>query len=321
MKVLVIGGTQFVGRHTVETLLDHGHEVTVVNRGVTPDPLPPDVRRLRADRTNTGELRAAVGDAEFDAVVDCIAYTVDDIEAAYELFRGRVHRYVFISTQAVYAPSELFPIDESMPLLEGSSFAYAQQKADIERRLASLGRSEAFPWVSLRPGYIYGPYNNVPIAEFALFARIDRDHPVIIPGDGSFPSHHTHGRDLAEAVLASLQRDEAVGRAYNIFGEYAQTANRLVRAAGKAAGREVRIVRHPNATNAEARRIFFYLMRPTLLFTIERAKRELDWQPQFDIESGMADSYRWYHESGYAERHDPDFSADDEVLASLESQA
>jgi nucleoside-diphosphate-sugar epimerase len=317
MKVLVIGGTQFVGRHTVEVLLEHGHEVTVVNRGVTPDPLPAEVQRLRADRTNPDELRGAVSGHEFDAVVDCIAYTVEDVETAYELFRGRIERYVFISTQAVYATSELFPIDESMPLIDGTSFAYAQQKADIERWLDGIGRSEEFPWVSLRPGYVYGPYNNVPVAEFALFARIDRDRPIIIPGDGSFPSHHTHGRDLADAVLASLGRDEAIGRAYNIVGEYAQTANRLVRAAGEAAGREPQIVRWRDATNAEARRIFFYLVRPVLLFTIERAKRELDWRPQFDIERGMADSYRWYRESGYAERDEPDFSLDDEVLASL----
>ena len=318
MRVLVIGGTQFVGRHTVEVLLERGHEVAVLNRGVTPDPLPSEVRRLRADRTKVDELRSAIGGLDFDAVVDCIAYTVDDIEAAYELFRGRIDRYVFISTQAVYAPTELFPIDETLPLLDGSSFAYAQQKADIERRLEAIGRSEEFPWVSLRPGYIYGPYNNVPVSEPALFARIDRDRPILVPGDGRFPSHHTHARDLAEAVLASLQRDEAIGRAYNIFGEYAQTANRLVRAAGEAAGREPRIVRMPNATNAEARRIFFYLVRPVLLFTIERAKRELDWRPRFDIETGLADSYRWYHESGYADQQVVDFSVDDEVLASLE---
>ncbi len=318
MRVLVIGGTQFVGRHTVELLLERGHEVAVLNRGVTPDPLPAEVRRLRADRTKADELRSAIGDLDFDAVVDCIAYAVDDIEAAYELFRGRIDRYVFISTQAVYAPSELFPIDETLPLLDGSSFAYAQQKADIERRLEAIGRSEEFPWVSLRPGYIYGPYNNVPVSEPALFARIDRDRPILVPGDGRFPSHHTHARDLAEAVLASLQRDEAVGRAYNIFGEYAQTANRLVRAAGEAAGRESRIVRMPNASNAEARRVFFYLVRPVLLFSIERAKRELDWRPRFDIETGLADSYRWYHESGYADQQVVDFSVDDEVLASLQ---
>ena len=59
-------------------------------------------------------------------------------------------------------------------------------------------------------------------------------------------------------------------------------------------------------------------MRPVLLFSIERAKRELDWRPRFDIETGLADSYRWYHESGYADQQVVDFSVDDEVLASLE---
>ena len=322
MRVLIIGGTQFVGRHAAEVLLEHGHEVTVLNRGQTPDPLPAEVGRLRADRTQPDQLRAALEAQSFDAVVDCILYEPNQLDVAMELFRGRVGRYVFISTQAVYnMPSDVYPVDESRPLIGDSRFAYAAKKADIERKLEAVGRSSDFPWVSLRPGYIYGPYNNVAQAEFSLFARIERDRPVLVPNDGGAVVHHTHGRDLAEAVLAALTRDEAIGRAYNILGEYAQTHDRLVRAAAQAMGREPNIVHVPNTTPAQARRFFFYLINPMLIFNIERAKRELAWAPRFDIEAGMADSYRWYRESGYAGTFEPDFSAEDEVLAGLGTSA
>jgi nucleoside-diphosphate-sugar epimerase len=255
----------------------------------------------------------------FDAVVDCIMYEPVELDIAVELFGGQVSRYVFISSQAAYdMPSDRYPIDETCPLIGSESrFAYAAKKADIERKLETIGHSAMFPWVSLRPGYIYGPYNNAPQAEFSLFARIEQGRPVLVPNDGMAVVHHTHGRDLAEAVLAALTHDRAVGRAYNIVGDYAQTHNRLVRAVAQAVGSEPKIVHVPNTTPAQARRFFFYLINPMLILSIERAKRELAWAPQFDIENGMADSYRWYRESGYADTFAPDFSADDETLASV----
>jgi len=317
MRVLVIGGTLFVGRHIVETLLAHGHSVAVLNRGQTPDALAPEVVRLRADRHQHDQVRAAVDGHRFDAVVDCIGYEADDVRATIELFRGQIWRYVFISSTSVYRPGTVFPIDEWAPLQEGSRWRYAQQKVEIEASLAEAGRAFGFPWVSLRPAYIYGPYNSNPMAEFALFARVEAGRPVLVPGDGSFVIHHTHGRDLAEATLVALTNDRAIGNCYNVMGAYAQTGDRLVRAAAAAAGREAEIVHVPVRNNEEARRFFFFQPRPTQIYSIERARRELGWQPAFDIDAGLRDSYRWYRETGYAQRHTFDFSEEDKVLAEL----
>ena len=163
-----------------------------------------------------------------------------------ELFSGRIERYVFISSTSVYRPGDLLPIEETHPLNEGTSWEYARDKIAIERLLEATA-TDAFPSVSLRPAYIFGPYNNAPHAEFSLFQRIEQGRPVLVPSDGYFFFHQTHGRDLAHATIASIERSEAVGNAYNIAGRYAQSGNELVRAAAAAVGREAETVYLPGS--------------------------------------------------------------------------
>lgn len=317
MHVLIVGGTRFVGRHVGEELLAQGHAITLLNRGITPDAFPADVERLRADRNEPEQVRAALAGRGFDAVIDCIGYRRAELEQAIELFSGRIGRYVFVSSTSVYRPSERLPIEETHPLNDGTGWEYAREKVAIERLLAETDAG-AFPWVSLRPAYVYGPYNNAGQAEFSLFQRIEQGRPVLVPGDGRFFFHQTHGRDLARAAIAALERAEAVGRAYNVAGRYAQSANELVRAAAAAAGREAEIVYLPDTTRrSEAGRYFFWQTRPTQVYSTEAARRDLAWAPRFDIDEGLRDAWRWYRESGYAEAHPYDFGAHDELLARL----
>ena len=321
MHVLIIGGTLFVGRHIGEELLEQGHTVTLLNRGVTPDPFPAEVGRLRADRTEPEQVRAALEGREFDAIVDCIAYHPAELEQVIELFSGRIGRYVFISSTSVYRPSELLPIEETHPLNDGTGWEYARDKVAIERLLEGTA-TDAFPWVSLRPAYIFGPYNSAAHAEFSLFQRLEQGRPVLVPGDGHFFFHQTHGRDLAHATIAAIERDEAVGHAYNITGRYAQSGNELVRAAAATVGREAEIVYLPGATRrSEVGRYFYWQTRPAQVYSTEAARRDLAWEPRFDIHEGMRDAYRWYLESGYADAHPYDFSAHDELLERLAREA
>ena len=89
MKMLVMGGTQFNGLALVRELYHKGHDVTILNRGKTAANLPGGVRRLYADRTDAGQLRTAVGHAEFDCVYDISAYQPEDVQSMVDLLRGR----------------------------------------------------------------------------------------------------------------------------------------------------------------------------------------------------------------------------------------
>ncbi len=322
MRTLVIGGTHFVGRHTVDVLLERGHQVSVLNRGHSPDPLPAEVERLRADRTRREEFLEALEGRSFDAVVDCIGYRPEEVQTVIERFRDQIRRYVFISSVSVYKPSGILPIEESFPVVLDSGWEYPKQKVDCERALERAGREHGFPWVSLRPAYIYGRYNSNPNAEFRFFARIESGATVVVPGDGEFLFHQTHGRDLATATLAAIERDQAIGKAYNVAGAHAQTANRFVDAAAQAVGRPVVTALARNVTRRrDTAPFFFFQTRPPQVYSIERARRDLAWEPRFDIAQGLRDAYLWYVETDYARDHHYDFSPDEKILASLRLEA
>jgi len=318
MKVLVFGGTQFVGRHTVEVLLERGYEVSVLNRGVTKDLLPKEVERIRADRSRAEEVIAALSGRSFDAVVDCIGFQPEQLQTAIDIFHDRIERYVFISSVSVYQPAARFLIDETFPVLRTSKWEYAQGKVHCEEVLLAAARDKGFPVVIFRPAYIYGPYNNNPEWELKFFARIEQGQKVLIPGEGDFIFQHGHARDLAYASAAAIERRESTGNAYTITGAYAVTATEYVRTVGRAMGREVEMAHVPGPVDRrKAAEYFPFQPRPNLIFSIERARRDLAWEPRFDLLSGHRDTYRWYVESGFGKTHQYDFSREDEIIASL----
>src|SRR5688572_10530678 len=104
--VLILGGTRNLGHVTALALLEAGHDVSVLNRGMTPDELPPAVHRLRADRSDSAAMQRAIHGRDFDLVLDTTTYTGAAARSAIEVFGGLVRRYVFISTGQVYLVRE-----------------------------------------------------------------------------------------------------------------------------------------------------------------------------------------------------------------------
>src|ERR671917_1475666 len=158
MKLLILGGTLFLGRHIVESALRDGHEVTLFNRGQSHPELFPEVEKLRGDRD--GALDALRG-RSWDAVIDTSGFVPRVVRASAELLAGRVGRYVFISSISVY-PDHSRPVDEDSPVgrLEDESVeevtgeTYGPLKVLCER-----AAEEAMPGRALviRPGLIVGP--------------------------------------------------------------------------------------------------------------------------------------------------------------------
>ena len=113
MKLLILGGTQFVGRHMTQAALDGGHEVTLFNRGQTNADLFPEVEKLAGNRD--GDLGALKG-REWDAVIDVNGYVPRLVRVSAELLNGTVGHYVFISTISVFADFSQPGINEDSPL-------------------------------------------------------------------------------------------------------------------------------------------------------------------------------------------------------------
>jgi nucleoside-diphosphate-sugar epimerase len=117
-RVLFLGGTGTISAACSRRAVERGIDLTVANRGSTSiRRLPSEARRLTADVDDAASLRGAVGDAEFDVVVDWLAFTPEQVRARTDLFRGRVGQYVFISSASAYqTPPARLPITESTPL-------------------------------------------------------------------------------------------------------------------------------------------------------------------------------------------------------------
>src|SRR5882724_819086 len=215
MKLLVLGGTKFLGRHAVEAAVAGGHEVTIFTRGQTNAELFPEVEHLVGNRD--GDLDALRGRA-FDGVVDTSGYVPRIVRQSAELLRDQVGRYVFVSSISVYDDfSE--PLSESTPVAELADPSteeimehYGALKAACERVVEELYGDRS---ARVRAGLIVGPYD--PTDRFTYWPRrIALGGEVLGPGDPGAPVQFIDARDLA-AWLVQLAL-EGPGGTYNATG-------------------------------------------------------------------------------------------------------
>ncbi|WP_104991830.1 NAD-dependent epimerase/dehydratase family protein [Deinococcus sp. NW-56] len=220
MDVLVLGGTQFVGRHIVETLLSAGHRVAVFTRGRTPDELPETVERLKGDRDGGAEGLAALSGRTWDACVDVSGYTPRQVRASAEALRESVGRYVFVSTVSVYGEPDRHPVREDDPLLpeagedvtEVNGQTYGPLKVTCERIVEEVYGDRS---VLLRPQIVAGPYD--PTGRYTYWVdRVAAGGEFLAPGDGSDFMQVIDARDLARFTQAVLEG--GLSGAYNLAG-------------------------------------------------------------------------------------------------------
>jgi len=157
LKVLILGGTRFVGRRLVHRLIAEGHDVTIATRGTTPDPFGYHIERLTVHREDTAGLKAALFEDSFDVVYDQLCANPRQAQAAIEALGNRVKRYIFTSSMMVYNDKygiidetdfdpSIYPIDLSL-----ADYAYAEGKRQAE---AYFFQHAPFPVVAIRPGMI-----------------------------------------------------------------------------------------------------------------------------------------------------------------------
>jgi 2'-hydroxyisoflavone reductase len=221
MRILVLGGTQFIGRHLVTELLRSGHEITTLNRGVTPDHLPDDVERLRGDRDLGVPGLSALQAGRWDACVDLSGYTAVHVRSSVEALRDRVGRYVFVSAISVHGDVREGPIDETSPLVDAApedvtevvGETYGRLKVTCERIVGdAFGERAAI----LRPQVVVGPHDPTPrLARWVRRAR--RPETMLVPGDGSDALQVVDVHDLVRFARLVAERDLA--GTYAVSGE------------------------------------------------------------------------------------------------------
>jgi 2'-hydroxyisoflavone reductase len=201
MRILILGGTQFLGRHTVDAALDRGHDVTLFNRGRTRPELFPTVEKLRGDRD--GDLGALAG-RDFDAVVDTSGYVPRIVRETIDAL-GDVGHYTFVSSISVYAdlsspPAPGSPVAELDEPTENWEEAYGALKADCEDVVR-----ERFPEAFIpRPGLIVGPWDKT--GRFTYWPqRLADGGRVLVPSPPDAPAQVIDVRDLAAWIVRAAE--------------------------------------------------------------------------------------------------------------------
>ena len=235
MRLLILGGTLFLGRELAAAALARGHDVTLFNRGRHSDDLPPQIERLRGDRD--GQLDALRG-RSWDAAIDTSGYVPRLVRASAELLAANIQRYVFVSSISVYADFSR-PFDEGSPVAtmpdeaveEVTGATYGPLKALSERAV-----EESLPGRALivRPGLIVGPRD--PTVRFSYWtSRVARGGEVLAPGDPGTLVQLIDVRDLAEWMIRMIEAGQA--GVFNASGpDFALTMRDLLEACRAASG-------------------------------------------------------------------------------------
>ncbi len=322
MRVLVIGGTLFIGRNLVSELLKAGYDVALMHRKPAHD-FPRRVANLVADRNDPESVRRALAGEKFDVVFDNVydwdrGTTAAQVEATARACGDRLHRYVFLSSVSAYA--------DGLNHHEGDALApdnhpdpYIRNKAMSERALFRRHQRNGFPVTTIRPPYAYGPGN--PYYREAFFwDRLRDSRPIILPGDGRRLMQFVYVKDLVWAMLRVIEEPGAVGHAFNIANQRPVTQAEAVTAFADAAGKRPTLVRIPRERiirmggHPMGPHLYFgvYFDIPPITQVITKAQRVLGFRPT-SFANGLKETYRWYLRHHH--RNSIDYSFEDRLMA------
>jgi 2'-hydroxyisoflavone reductase len=228
MKILVLGGTRFLGRHLVQQALARGHTVTLLHRGASAQGLFPEAEHRIADRN--GDLAAALAGGHWDCAIDTSAYVPRHVHSVAAVLAGRVAQYQLVSTISVYDDTAAAPLTEDSPRARLSDPATEAITGETYGALKALcedaawqhfGRAALVP----RPGLIVGPHD--PTGRFSWWVRrflreASRGGEVLAPGEPAAAVQFIDARDLAGWMLA--QAEAGTSGAFNLTGPVGGTS-------------------------------------------------------------------------------------------------
>lgn len=314
LSVLFIGGTGTISTACARLALERGLDVTLLTRGTSDRAVPDGARVVRGDIREPASVRAALGDREFDAVVDWVAFTPEHVRADVELFAGRTAQYVFISSASAYqTPPQRWPITESTPL-RNPFWQYSRDKIACEELLLAKYRDRGFPVTVVRPSHTYDE-TRIPLpGKWTAIERMRQGREVVVHGDGTSLWTLTHHTDFARGFVPLLGHPRTVGEAFHITGDDVLTWDQVAHALGRAAGAVPRIVHVPSdaiaAEDAELGASLLGDKAHSMVFDTTRLRTVVpDFTTRVRFEQGAREIIAWHDADPSRRQVDPDLDA------------
>ncbi|MDH4157726.1 MAG: NAD-dependent epimerase/dehydratase family protein [candidate division Zixibacteria bacterium] len=339
MRILIIGGTRFSGPFVVKRLFQLGHEVAVFHRGESEGDLPDAVQHFHGDRKQLMTYADDLRRFSPDVIVDMIAGAEQDAGDVMTLFKGIARRAVVISSQDVYraygrligiepGPLQAVPLTEDAPLrtrlypyrsqAEGpeSSF-YHYEKILVERVYMNDPR---LPGTVLRLPMVYGPGDHAQHRLFPYLKRMDDGRPVILLAGTLAAWRWTKGyvENVAAAIALAVTDERAAGRVYNVGERKARSEAAWVRAIGKVAGWDGKVLTVPD-NRLPAHLAHDVDAAQHLTADTSRVRRDLGYSEPVDDDEALLRAVAWERAHPPA-KIDPklfDYTVEDALLAEL----
>lgn len=307
MKILILGGTRFLGYHITRRLLRDGHEVSLFNRGITPDDFGPEVRRFHGDRYDNQTFFGQLRDEKFDVVLDLIAFKAEDSQLVIKTFQDRIKHFIHISTGAVYIVTKDFPcplheedFDREIypkPKKDDGLWTYGFHKRKCEEVLREAYEKQNFPVTIFRLPIVIGE-KDYTLRAYSYFLRIEDGNPLILPDSGMNVTTHIYQDDIARTLSSNLLNSVSMGQAYNLAQEEIITLRSFVMKAGEILGRKVKLLDIPsNLLRKCGLGIDFspFSNRRPFIMDVQKAKKDLNFSST-PFDTWMRKTIHWFIE-------------------------
>ncbi len=288
-KILVIGGSGFVGRTLVPSLLAGGYKVSLLNRG---NRVMKGITQYAADRENIRQMQEAAESAgNFDVVIDTSSYNRRHTEIAWDVFSGKTKHWIHLSSAAVYKeiadgyPGESDEIGGAVVWGE-----YGVEKSQADEFL--IAHASKVPVTVLRPPYLYGPGNDNDRETF-VWSRVLQGRPVIIPGNGKTCVQFLHVDDLVSAVHAVMEHRREVA-VYNVGADERLMFREWVAMVAGITGASCAGVVAGNHAARWRPREYFPFRDYACCVEVGLIKRDLGWRAKYGIEEGFRQTFAAY---------------------------
>lgn len=305
MRTLVLGGSSFVGGRLVRRLLEQGDDVTLLNRGRSGGTVE-GTQQLVADRRDIDSMKSALSGREWDAVYDVSGYVMatdaDNFRGLVDLVDGATGRYVYVSSVMAYAQSGFFPWTEDFAQRDEPPTTYGGFKVFAENLLLERHGATGLPATIARPAAIYGPDNNIFDMESAMFLRLRKGLPILVPHGGLVTGSFGHVDDFVSVLTVMASHEAAAGEIFNVTGS-GVTAATYVDTLADIVGAEARVVPVPDEVLPTLEKPAFcrlFRERHHGVLSTQKLHDVLGVPHERDFRTGHEQTYEWFLQSPLA---------------------